>query len=85
MRQVSFRIAATALMVVVFAAPAFALGGAQVPPRNANVWNWRAHQPTETETQQKETMAGVVASRSQSDAASVTVNQLYRQLLGSPD
>jgi hypothetical protein len=75
---------ATALMVAVSAAPAFALDGAQAPPRNANVWRWRDHQPTLSETQQRETMAGVAPQRSRSDAESATVDQLYRQLLGSP-
>jgi hypothetical protein len=83
MKQLPSRMSATALVVALLAASTTAFSQEQMPTRNANVWDWRAHQPTQAQAEQKEDAAGVAPSQSQSDAASATVNQLYRQLLDS--
>jgi hypothetical protein len=71
-----------ALAIALLAAPATGFSREQVPTRNANVWDWRAHQPTEAQVEQKENAAGVTPTQSQRESATDTVNQLYRQLLG---
>jgi hypothetical protein len=73
------RIPAIALAFALLAAPAAAL--AQVPTREGNIWDWRDHQPTETQVQQNEKAAGIAQTPSQRETASDTVDQLYRQLL----
>jgi hypothetical protein len=81
MKQASFRMSAAALAVALLAAPATGFGESGVPARNANVWDWRAHQPTEAQVEQKENAAGVAPAPSQRDSASDTVDQIYRQLM----
>jgi hypothetical protein len=72
-------------MAALLAAPISAFAASPASTRNANVWDWRDHQPTETEIQQKERAAGITPTPSQSSSASATVDQLYKQLLGTPD
>jgi hypothetical protein len=82
MKQLSSRISVAALAIALLAAPAAAFGREQVPARNANVWDWRAHQPTEAQVEQKESAAGIAPTQSQRESATVTVEQLYRQVMG---
>ncbi|HET6239888.1 MAG TPA: hypothetical protein VFE41_33765 [Acetobacteraceae bacterium] len=82
MKRFSSRVTVTALAVALLAAPATAFGQEQVPTRDANVWDWRAHQPTEAQVVNKEEAAGVAPTPSQRDSAAATVDQLYRQLQG---
>jgi len=81
MPQLSSQIPALALTVVLLAAPAAAFGQAPAPSRDANVWGWHDHQPTQAEVVQRERAAGVAASPSQRDSAGATVDELYRQSL----
>jgi hypothetical protein len=85
MRHRPFRFVSTSLMAALLAAPIGAFAASPASTRNANVWGWRDHQPTETEIQQKESAAGVTPTRSQNESASATVDQLYKQLLGTPN
>ena len=70
-----------ALAVALLAAPAATFGQTPAPSRDANVWDWRDHQPSQAEVVQKERAAGVAATPSQRDSSAATVDQLYRQLL----
>jgi hypothetical protein len=85
MKGFPLRLSAMTLAAALLAAPAAAFAQAQMPTREGNIWDWRDHQPTEAQVQQKEKAAGVAPTLSQRDATSDTVNRLYRQLLdGSP-
>lgn len=86
MNKLSSRLSVAALAVALLAAPAATVARAQVPTRNGNIWDWRAHQPTQAQVEQEERGAGIAATPSQRDSAQATVNQLYQQLMGSsPD
>jgi hypothetical protein len=82
MQQLSSRVSVAAVAIALLAAPATAFSREQMPARNANVWDWRAHQPTQAQVEQKEHAAGVAPTQSQRESAAATVNQLYRQLMG---
>ena len=81
MKVAPARIREIALAIALLAAPAGALAQQQVPTQNGNVWDWRAHQPSEAGVQRKEQAAGVAPSVSQRDHAAATVDNLYRELL----
>ncbi len=81
MQLLSSWISAMALAVALLAAPAATFAQTPAPSRDANVWDWRAHQPTQAEVVQKERAAGGAATPSQRDSAADTVDQLYRQIL----
>jgi outer membrane biogenesis lipoprotein LolB len=85
MKQLSSRVAVAALAIALLAAPAAAFSREPdpVPDRNANVWDWRAHQPTQAQVERKENAAGVAPTQSQRDSGAATVDQLYRQLLSN--
>lgn len=83
MNKLSSRLSAAALAVALLAAPAAAFARTQVPTRNGNVWDWRAHQPTQAQVEENEKGAGIALTPSQRESAQTTVNQLYRQLMGS--
>ena len=82
MKQFSSRVLVAAVAIALLAAPATAFSREQVPDRNANVWDWRAHQPTEAQVRQKESAAGIAPTQAQRDSETAAVNQLYRQLMG---
>jgi hypothetical protein len=81
MQQLSSWIPALALAVALLAVPAATFGQTPVPSRDANVWGWHDHQPTQAEVMQRERAAGVAASPSRRDSAEDTVDELYRQTL----
>jgi len=81
MPQLSSQIPALALTVALLAAPAAAFGQASAASRDANVWGWHDHQPTQAEVVQRERAASIAASPSQRDSAGATVDELYRQSL----
>jgi len=81
MQQLSSRIPALALAVALLAVPAATFGQTPAPSRDANVWGWHDHQPTQAEVMQRERAAGVAASPSRRDSAEDTVDELYRQTL----
>jgi hypothetical protein len=82
MKRFSSRMTVTALAVALLAAPATAFGRDQVPARDANVWDWRAHQPTEAQVVHQEEAAGIAPTQSARESTAATVDQLYRQLQG---
>jgi hypothetical protein len=81
MRTVPVHMRDVALALALLAAPAVTYAQ-PVATQNGNVWDWRAHQPTEGRVQQKEHAAGVAPTPSQRDQAATTVDDLYRQLEG---
>jgi hypothetical protein len=81
MQQLSTQVPALALGVALLAAPAATFGQTPAPSRDANVWDWRDHQPTQAEVAQKEKAAGIAAPPSQRDSSDATLEQLYRQIL----
>ena len=81
MQQLPSRIPALALAVALLAAPAATLGQTPAPSRDANVWGWHDHQPTQAEVVQRERAAGIAATPSQRDSTGATLDELYRQTL----
>jgi len=81
MQQLASRVSMAALAVALLATPATAFGVEQIATRNANVWDWRAHQPTQAQVEQNESTAGVAPTQSQRESSAATVDQLYRQLM----
>jgi hypothetical protein len=53
----------------------------QTPTRIGNIWNWRDHQPTETQVQREEKEAGIAPTRAQESSEAATLDQINRQLL----
>jgi hypothetical protein len=90
MARISFRVPAMVLSFVVLAAPAAALAQSAVlaqsstRAREANVWDWRDHQPTQAEVSRKEREAGIAPAPSQKDSNSDAVDELYQQLMHRP-
>lgn len=71
-------LAAAALAVPFFAvAPA----AAQTVPRNGNIWDFKAHQPTRAGVRRRERRAGVAASPAQARRNAGEVHQLDQHLL----
>jgi hypothetical protein len=58
-----------------------AFAQAQTPTRIGNIWNWRDHQPTETQVRQEEKAAGVAPTPSEESSEAATLDQINRQLL----
>jgi hypothetical protein len=54
------------------------------PARNANVWNWRAHEPIPSEVQSKERAAGIAPTVQQQQATDRELENLYRSLIKAP-
>jgi hypothetical protein len=84
---ISMAVVAATFALLTAQAPAYAqsevpLGN--VPVRNGNVWDWRAHQPTEAGVSRKEKAAGIAPTPAQSRSNSTAVEELYQQLLHRP-
>jgi hypothetical protein len=52
------------------------------PGRNANIWNWRDHEPVPSEVQKEEQAAGIVPSSQQEDDREL--ESICRKLLNAP-
>jgi hypothetical protein len=86
MKGTPLRVSTMALTFALLAAPATGFAQTHTPTREGNIWGWRDHQPTMTQTRQSEEAAGVAPKPSENDASSATVDKLYRELLlRSPD
>jgi hypothetical protein len=68
-------------MVALLAASAASFAQAQTPTREGNIWDWRDHQPTEAQVDQKEKAAGVAPTASEKASTVATENHLDRRLL----
>lgn len=79
MDKLATPISAIALAFALLAAPMAAF--ANVPTREGNIWDWRDHQPTETQVEQSEKAAGIAPTPAERDSAAATVDELNRQLL----
>ena len=77
----ALRLSAISLTFALFATPVVAFADPGTPAREANIWGWRDHQPTESQVRQNERAAGIAPTPSQGDADAAAVDQLYRQLL----
>jgi hypothetical protein len=53
----------------------------QTPARTGNIWNWRDHQPTETQVERDEKAAGVAPTPSQESLEAAILDQINRQSL----
>jgi hypothetical protein len=69
------------LAAVLLAAPAAAVAQAPAPAREGDIWDWRDHQPTAAQVQQKAKAAGVAPTQSQRNSTTATVDHLYQQLM----
>jgi hypothetical protein len=54
------------------------------PARNANIWNWRAHEPIPSEVQRKERAVGIAPTIPQQRATDRELEDLYRSLIKAP-
>ena len=73
------RLLAMAALAVSFFA--IAPAAAESVPRNGNIWDYKAHQPTRAEVRQRERRAGVAASPAQARRNAGEVQQLDQHLL----
>jgi hypothetical protein len=58
-----------------------ALGHAQTPPREDNIWGWYAHQPTLSQVTRQEQSAGIATSRRTQQLDDDEVESIYVQLM----
>ena len=77
----SFRIPTIALALALLTAPAATFAQSGAPSREANIWGWRDHQPTETEVSRMEKAAGIAPTPSQDASNAATVDELHQQLI----
>jgi hypothetical protein len=54
------------------------------PARNANVWNWKAHEPIPSEVQSKERAAGIAPTMQRQQETDRELENLYRSLIKTP-
>jgi hypothetical protein len=52
--------------------------------RNANIWDWRDHEPVPPEVQKKEQAAGILPTPEQQQAEDRELEGLYRSLIKAP-
>jgi hypothetical protein len=82
MKRILVRVPSMVLAATLLAVPiAAAFAQAQTPTRIDNIWGWQDHQPTETQVQREERVAGVALTPSQESSEAATLNEIYRQLL----
>jgi hypothetical protein len=89
MASFPFRIGAVAVTFALFAAQVPAYAQSEVPmrdspQRNANVWDWRDHQPTEGGVSRKEKAAGIAPTPAENLSNSATADKIYQQLMHQP-
>jgi hypothetical protein len=60
------------------------LAKTEAPAREGNIWDWRAHQPTEGQVEQQEKAAGVAPTPSEKATEAATLDDIYRQLVHQP-
>jgi hypothetical protein len=84
MAKFPFPISTMALGFALLAAPEAGFAQSGAPTREANVWDWRDHQPTEADVSQKEKAAGIAPTQSQRDSDSAALDELYEQLIHQP-
>jgi hypothetical protein len=63
------------------AAPALAVAQDRVPTREANIWDWRHHEPQPSLVHREEQAAGVAPPRARQEKATDQVESLYHQLM----
>jgi hypothetical protein len=81
MKNALIRVSSLILAVALVATPAAGLAQTQTPTREGNIWNWRDHQPTETQVRQEEKAAGVALAPSPEASDEAALRQIYRQLV----
>jgi hypothetical protein len=81
MTKISILRPAMALTFALLSAPAAAFAQSGIPTREGNVWNWRDHQPTESDVSRKEAAAGIAPAPSQRASNAATVDELYQKLM----
>jgi hypothetical protein len=52
--------------------------------RNANVWDWKAHEPLPSEVERKEQAARIAPTTQQQQAADRELESIYRSLINAP-
>ena len=62
--------------------PSFTFAQDAVPPRDANIWKWRAHEPVPSFVHRDEYVDGIAPSAAQQQKANDEVESLYRLLMG---
>ena len=81
MKTNSFFPSAAVMAAFLSLAPGVALGE---PARNADVWDWNAHEPIPSEVQKKEQSTGIAPTSQQQQAADRELESLYRSLIKAP-
>ena len=54
------------------------------PARNANIWDWRDHEPMPSEVQKKEQAAGILSTPEQQQSEDRELESLYRSPIKAP-
>ena len=54
------------------------------PARNANIWDWKDHEPVPSEVQEKEQAAGIAPPPQQQQADDRELESLYLSLIKAP-
>ena len=78
MNKYSFTSGALILAALFIRGPSVALAEST---RNANIWDWKDHEPVASEVQKKEQAAGIAPSPQQQRADDRELESLYRSLL----
>jgi len=81
MKNVPGRILIAVTMAALLAISITSVAKARTPTREGNIWDWRNHQPTETQVDRKERAAGVAPSASERAATETAENDLAQRLL----
>ena len=81
MNKYSFISGALVLAALLILGPSVTLAD---PARNANIWNWKDHEPVPSEVQKKEQAAGIALTPQQQRADDREVERLYRSLQEAP-
>jgi hypothetical protein len=81
MNKYSFSLGALVLAALLVLGPSVTFAE---PARNANIWDWRDHEPVPSEVQKKEQVAGILPTPEQQQAEDRELESLYCSLIKAP-
>jgi hypothetical protein len=81
MNKYCFSLGALVLMALLVPGPSMTFAE---PARNANIWDWKDHEPVPSEVQNEEQAAGILPTPEQQQAEDRELESLYRSLIKAP-
>jgi hypothetical protein len=81
MNKYCFSLVALVLMALLVLGPSMTFAE---PARNANIWDWKDHEPVPSEVQKEEQAAGILPTPEQQQAEDGELESLYRSLIKAP-